>query len=133
MTAWIQRHDYSSEETDLASAAEAEGLFRAFDWKSEIQLEDEARAGDIDCCPPGMGLVSNDKRNILHIVPTGGSVLMVHFMYSGAKKWSNWTGEYFLSVSDFPGSLLRPLIEHHFADDTEAIASMLTANGTPMN
>ncbi len=77
---WIQRHDYSSEEFDAASAQIVVDAFEAFDWSSEVKL---AEAGEDDRdCPPGLGLHDgfgdHNDATLVHICPQADGTLTVN-------------------------------------------------------
>lgn len=129
MTAWIQRSDYSSEETTIFSVDEAAEILRRFDWKAEISREEMARAQGDDCCPAGLGLVS-DSGQILHIIPGRDGMATVHYHYAGG-----WTGESLVTVGDFPLARARSLMECHLAGDgnQKNVLAILQANGKPLN
>ena len=55
MLVWIQKHDYSYDESEVDSPAEAIEKFVGFDWAKEIIEVKESEGKD---CPPGFGVVS---------------------------------------------------------------------------
>ena len=83
MLVWIQKHDYSYDESHVDSAAEAIEKFVGFDWAQEIIQIKESEGED---CPPGFGVVSEDGK-ILHIVPDAEGECMVHFHYPEKKRF----------------------------------------------
>lgn len=136
MKVWTQRHDLSTgNELTVSSVDEAAAILRDFDWESEIKGEEEALASGAECCPAGMGMISQNK-DILHIIPRRGDAALVHFCYPRRKSLLgtfHWDAETLLSVADFPAGRLTALIERHFAGDREAVAAMLSTEGKPLN
>lgn len=130
MTAWVQRHDYSSEEETILSVEEAVEILRRFDWETEITCEEEALARSHDCCPAGLGLVSEEGQ-ILHIIPRRDSMAMIHYHYGSG----GWSRESVVTVEGFSLALVRPLMERHFAGagSTIEVLALLEMNGTPLN
>lgn len=134
MKVWTQRHDFSSSgDSAVSSPEEAVAILRNFDWASEIRLEEEALAKGADCCPAGMGLISQNK-DILHIIPQRADTALVHFCYARRKSLLGifrWDVETLLSVTDFPAGRFAALIERHFAGDRLGVAEMLSTEGKP--
>ncbi len=80
MDMWIQKVDYSSEETNNISKDTAKELLKSYDWEAENSLKSE----DNDC-DPGFGLIAEDG-NLLHICPQDNSECYVNFEYKVGKK-----------------------------------------------
>lgn len=77
MQIWIQRADISvAVEQPINSPEEAMEKFLAFDWETQWSSFDALIKRDADCCPPGLGLVRED-RNILHICPKSEGLMTV--------------------------------------------------------
>lgn len=136
MKVWTRRHDFSSSgDSTVTSVDEAVAMLRNFNWESEIQKEQAARANGTDCCPAGMGLISQNK-DILHIIPGRGDAALIHFCYARRKSLLgifHWDSETLLSVADFPSTRLTALMERHFAADRAAVVAMLSTEGKPLN
>jgi hypothetical protein len=80
---WIQKHDYSYEESEILTSDEAIKIFEGYDWAQEIVQVEEIEGKD---CPPGFGVVS-EKGKILHIVPSESGECMIHFHYPEKKRF----------------------------------------------
>lgn len=83
MLVWIQRHDYTYEELQVDTAAEAVEAFESFDWAEEIV---QVKESDDESCPPGFGMVTAEGC-ILHIVPGEEGDCLVHFHYPEKKRF----------------------------------------------
>lgn len=136
MKVWTQRHDLSvAGDSTVSSVDEAAAILQNFDWESEIKSEEEALARNSECCPPGMGLISQNK-DILHIIPRRNGATLIHFCYWRRKSLLgifHWDSETLLSVADFPAGRLTSLMERHFVGDRESIVAMLSTEGKPLN
>ena len=69
---WIQRHDFTSEEAENVTAAQAVAGWEGFDWTAELAAFDAKAEGRN--CPPGFGLhngygARDPKRRLLHVCP----------------------------------------------------------------
>lgn len=82
MLVWIQRHDFSYEELSINSSKEAIAAFQDYDWKKEYSSFNETSE---ECCPPGFGIVSED-RYILHLCPDDSGSCLIHFHYPVREK-----------------------------------------------
>ena len=84
MKAWIQRHDFSSENFEFADASDAKKALHDFDWATECKLQAESEDENATC-DPGLGLLVGDT-HILHICPYPEQMCMVHFVFPKKKK-----------------------------------------------
>ncbi len=132
MKVWIQRSDFSSEDSVVASADEAVARLLAFDWKAEVQREEQALADGEDCCPAGMGLVA-EYGDILHIIPQAEGSAMIHYHYSSPRSVLGilkWQQAHNLTVHGFPTSGLLALMRLHFEGGRQSeMAAMLETEG----
>jgi hypothetical protein len=67
ITCWIQHADFLSDDLGAVDETEAIQRFRAHDWREENRKYDEFQTEGQDCCPPGIGFVS--EFGILHLCP----------------------------------------------------------------
>ena len=76
-TAWLQRHDFSSEELGNMSKTEMLAAFDSVDWRAERSQgnEDDPNKN----CPPGFGIVLGG--NILHLCPYDDNNMFFHIHY----------------------------------------------------
>ena len=82
-TAWLQRHDFSTEELGELTKTEMVTAFRGLDWAAEL-----ARSNDSDAdqtWPPGFGI--NQGANILHLCPFDARHMFFHLHYEGDAKF----------------------------------------------
>ena len=79
---WIQRHDYSSDETENVSPQQALRAWESFDWAAELAAYDES--DEQRNCPPGFGLhdgYSGSKRQgaLLHVCPIDPDFVFLNY------------------------------------------------------
>lgn len=65
---WIQKADLSHEDFEAVDYKQAQLAFKTFDWRKEIQIQNDLKKSGKENCDPGIGFVSGDGR-ILHICP----------------------------------------------------------------
>jgi len=82
MRAWLQKHDFSSEEFEISDASNAKKILGEFDWQGELSRQVQATS---ETCDPGLGLVT-DEGDILHICPGTDGRCMVHFHFSDTRE-----------------------------------------------
>ena len=134
MNIWIQKHDFSSDARDNVEIDDALASYKGFDWDAEILKEEEANAKGIECCPPGMGLVADDKR-ILHLVPTNRGA-QVYYHSERKKKFLGLfevSSQGITSVIDFPDAEVKEAVRLHYEGENELLIDFLNAFGKPTN
>ena len=133
MNIWIQKHDFSADERDNVEIDDALACFKGFDWDAEI-LKEEANAKGIEGCPPGMGLVSDDKR-ILHLVPRSRGA-EVHYHSERKKKFLGLfevSSQDTTTVIDFPDVEVKEAVRLRYEVENELPIDFLNALGKPSN
>lgn len=88
ITYWLQHADFESEEHGLIGRRDAQRAFREHGWPKELAYKDARERERRECCDPGIGFVSNDKR-ILHICPQASGRIMCHYHYDSTR-WRLW-------------------------------------------
>ena len=132
MNIWIQKHDFSADERDNVEIDDALASYKGFDWDAEILKEEEANAKGIECCPPGMGLISDDER-ILRLVPTSrGAEVDYHSVRKkkilGLFELSSQGSTF---VIDFPDAEIKEAVRLHYEGENELLIDFLNAFGKP--
>ena len=84
MKYWIQRADFTSEESQASGATELQRVFRSRRWSVELELEKSRESAGESSCPPGLGIVPGDGR-ILHLCPSDTD-LLVHYHFPETKR-----------------------------------------------
>ena len=79
---WIQKHDYSAEDTSDVTVEQAVAAYLEFDWRPELAAYDETDEGRN--CPPGIGIHngydgSNPEAMLLHICPRDETTVFFNF------------------------------------------------------
>ena len=84
MKAWIQKHDFTSQEFEAPDSSYAKRVLGEFDWLAE--LNQQAEEGT-ETCDPGLGLVMEDG-HILHLCPNGRKRHLIHFHFPRKNRFS---------------------------------------------
>lgn len=123
MRAWLQKHDFSSAEFEFHDSAAANKVLREFDWQTELNRQAQATS---DSCDPGLGLVT-DGHDILHICPGRDGRCMVHFHFSGTRKFFGLFARrvnLLKTFRDVSADQVHQMIDALFVDDLEKIKRM---------
>jgi hypothetical protein len=119
MNAWLQRHDFSAAEFEVADAAAAIRILREFDWRAERALQ-ARNAGDT--CDPGLGLMVGDG-HLLHLCPDGDGRCQVYF-HQPVRSRIPWLGRSRKKVQSWrevPLELAGRMIEDLFHGNHETL------------
>ncbi len=130
MNVWIQYHNFDYDYLGSISYNEAMTKYRAFDWETEILKGEQSKIEKKECCSPGMGFVSEDRR-ILHIVPMNKGAL-IHYHYPKKRRilrLFNTTTISSLSVDQFPDEGLTDLINEHYEENGSAVKELMKILG----
>ena len=127
----IQLHDFTSEEMPSVDKATAIEAFKRFDWAFELNRMQQAMARNEDCCPPSLGLIS-DNGNQLYVIPVDEQQVDFNFQYLAIRKSfvyiSNNVEESHL-VRNYPVNSVPELIGFHF-DGKDAEILRIEGTGT---
>ncbi len=101
---WVQRTDFSEESFSHELSKEAAiQKFIAFPWEDEIARYTALAREKKDCCPPGIGVVSEDG-STLHIFATSPNV----FHVSRVQKSAGWHSLAGPNSSETTGEVVSP-------------------------
>ena len=136
MNYWIQNSDFSNPtglgESELVeSAGQLLGILAEYDWAKENAYEEKCLAkNNDDCCPAGIGIVS-DEGHILHICPkmTKGTAV-VHLHHEVSTKILGFiksTKDQVTTFENVPQSKLESAIKNFLANEYAAILDAFKA------
>ncbi len=127
---WIQKHDYSTEDTENVSLNQAISAFNDFDWESELKSITDTPENDEDCSP-GIGyhngFGSNSDGMLLHICPIDADTIFFNFHYPMFRKFLGLVPYRIKKVhyvATYPRNKVEALIRYLFNGQIERILNI---------
>ena len=129
-TCWIQRHDLSValDDVPVQTVDQVMHHYDGFDWAIEHALFRDGDARGAEVCPPGLGLVRESDREILHLMPNGRGRMNVSIPGLPQKRrWFHLFQAFgnMVEVSDVSDTLVRPAITNFLRGHDAALVSAM--------